>query len=308
MIVAAEDNVDELSVFEDAWVNGTHADQALRKVLFSVKNRLGVVICGNSGVGKTAVARKVSASMEAHSTDTSSHRPSILVSLERQTKVRDVCLDLLEELGLEELGRYTERDLKKMLYRQIAVCRVALIIFDEFQHLLRRNNAAFNESVCDFIKILMMKTGIPVALFGTEDGAKLLKLNTQLKTRFTQPVVMKPLTIDRSGEPEYFGWFLTELLKLYPRNTENLASRDNALRLLMACGGNLRELKKILTAMMVEVPATPKRALTMKDAEQAYRNIHHDVVLRSSKGRRIDPFRSNIDSIQRYLKDDLGLK
>ena len=301
--------LDELTRFkEETWVNGTHAELPLKKVLFAVRNRVGAVVCGESGVGKSAVAQQIFQKMSTSMDETQSYYPVVYAPLEPKTQVKGLLIDLLEQMGMENIDRLTEKQLRKMLYKQIRACEVRLIILDEFQHLLRQHNASLNSDVCDFIKVLMNQTGVSVALFGMEEGARLLDLNGQMKTRFSQPVIMRRMSLDADGEPRYFQWFVSELLKQYPRKTKGIDTWDAALRLLMACEGNLRELKKILGAMMVNSAPDPKRSLTLKDAEVAYLEVNHDKVFRGVNGRQIFPFRSDINIVHGYLKHASGIK
>jgi hypothetical protein len=314
------ETMDEADIFELAWVRGSHLIRPLTKIIFAIRNKQGFIVCGDSGLGKSSLAIHAKMEMIKQATErrecdsTKTHNPLLYISLENKSKPRDVILDLLECMGIPEesipVRERTERQLRKLLFKQIALCGVRAIIFDEFQHLLRRRNASVNSDVGDFIKVLMTQTGISIGLFGMEEGTKLLPLDRQIKTRWIRPAVLHPLKLDSNGEPEYFQWFLSELLKLYPRKTKDFASRENALRFLMASGGNLRELKKILTPLIRDTKHMPSKIITMKDAKKVYETINGEdddcVVYRARNGRKICPFTSNIDLIERYLKDDNG--
>lgn len=310
--------MDEADTFYySAWVRGSHLELPLKKILFAIRNREGFMVCGDSGLGKSSLAAHVrdaitSQTMLSNKTaGENAVKPVLSIALENRSRTRDVMLDLLAELGIEEENiptrDRTEKKLRKLLFEQIAICQVKVILVDEFQHLLRRGNSSVNMGVADFIKVLMTRTRISIGLFGMDEGATLLKLDRQIDTRWIQPYVLQPMTLDSNGEPLYFEWFLAELLKVYPRKTRNFASRENALRFLMLSGGNLRALKKLLTPLIRETKHCQDQVLTMEDVETVYKNINHDVVFRGSNGRKVDPFRSGIEIVQRYLRDARGL-
>lgn len=314
--------MDEADIFDSAWVPGSHLSTPLKKALFAIRNKQGFVICGESGLGKSRLADHVStqlliqASKKRKGRDVYTDKPVLHIALQKKSKTRDVILDLLECLGIMEddlPSRMNERKLEKLLFKQIRVTGVKCILFDEFQHLMRSNNVAVNSKVADFIKVLTAQTGVSIGLFGIEEGASLLRLDKQLKTRWINPYVLKPLGLDKNGEPGYFMWFLNELLAMYPRRTKEFATRDNALRFLLASEGNLRELKKMLTPLIRDTEDCPDKLLTMKDVSGVYRIIQDDddyeekPRFRGRNGRRVCPFRSDIDIVERYLRDASGL-
>lgn len=311
---AISSSIDEADAFYySAWVRGSHLEIPLKKILFAIRNKQGFMVCGDSGLGKSSLVEQVQRAIVSQMAEKqvggveNASIPWLYIALENRSKPRDVMLDLLERLGLSEedipVRERTERKLRKLLFKQIRICEVRAIVFDEFQHLLRRGNASVNTSVADFIKVLMTSTKVSVGLVGMEEGAALLNLDKQIKTRWVQPFVLRPMSLNEYGEPEYFQWFLAELLKLYPRQTKDFSSRDNALRFLMITGGNLRELKNILTPLIRDTERCPEKVLTLKDVEKIYEIINHDVVFRGSNGRKVNPFGRDIGPIERYLRD-----
>jgi hypothetical protein len=215
---------------------------------------------------------------------------------------KDVLLSLLSEMSILET-RMTIRDLKNLLLKQFEVCRVKLIIIDEFQHLMRGNNRDVNSAVCDFLKWLIEHSNISILLMGMETGCKLFEINTQLKSRFSDHVTLSPFTLDEKDEPEYFSWYLGELLKHLPMKTVNILNRKDSLRLLAASRGMNRELKKIFQIAMILKDA-PQSRLTMKDLCQGYNHLRSGNCVHNFTGKRFHPFSSTIESVISHINNE----
>lgn len=296
----------EIAAFKNCWIDAPHLDHALDLANLAYQlsgiDGQGQVITGPSGVGKSSLGKHIQQLVVTSDSDELTTYPSIRIELRDKATDKDVLLSLLSEMSISET-RMTIRDLKNLLLKQLEVCRVKLIIIDEFQHLMRRNNRDVNSAVCDFLKWLIEHSNISILLMGMETGCKLFTIDDQLKSRFSDHVTLSPFMLDEGDEPEYFSWYLGELLKHVPMKTDNLLKRTDTLRLLAASRGMNRELKKIFQFSMILKDA-PQSRLTMKDLCHGYNHLRSGFCTHNVTGRRFHPFTSTIDSVISHINNE----
>ena len=259
-------------------------------------------VIGDSGVGKSTLAitakNEILAQTEP-STD-ATIIPVVMVVLEDGALPDEVRKDILEALGVDASG-YTGRKLKKLLEKQLIVCGVRLILIDEFQHLLRKNDKDVNRNACNFIKRLIDNTQIPVVMFGVPEGKKLFQLHNEMRTRFTTACELLPMSCDDKPSLEYFTTYLADLMRRFPLKTVDLSEDENPLRVMLATGGNLRTLEFLLSDVLAEHRESSTK-LTLKDYQNVYKFTRQDELV-TKRGRVIKPFKDHIDVVKKDLAD-----
>lgn len=259
---------------------------------------------GHSGVGKTMLAKTAKRKIleqVVHCPDAET-KPVIMVTLKDGALPDDVRKDLLQELGVDFTG-YAGRNLKKLLAKQLKVCSVRLVIFDEFQHLVRTYDKEVNKKACEFVKTFIDENRIPVVLLGTPNGKKLFELYDELRTRFVDAGELKPMSCENDDSFEYFRFFIQSLMARFPLNTVDLSTDENIRRLMLATGGNLRTLESLLS----DVLATHRdgnKTLEIEDYQEAYEFARPEELRRATgKGasRIINPFTDKSHVVKRDL-------
>jgi hypothetical protein len=262
-------------------------------------------ITGDSGVGKSTLAEtaKYKILAQTASCKDAEIKPVIMVTLTDGALPDNVRKDLLEELGVDFTG-YAGRSLKELLEKQLKVCGVRLIIFDEFQHLVRTRDKEVNKKACDFVKMLIIETKIPVVLLGTPTGKKLFELDNQIRTRIVDAGELVYMSCENKDSFEYFRFFIKQLMQNFPLETVDLSTDENIQRLMLATGGNLRTLETLLSDVLA-THRDGKKHLEICDYQEAYEFARITELRRNvTKGgtRIVSPFTDEPHVIRKDLK------
>jgi adenylylsulfate kinase-like enzyme len=245
-------------------------------------------VTGHSGVGKTTLAKAAERKIlkSTSSCQDAEILPVLRVTLRDGALPDNVRKDLLKELGVDFSG-YAGRNLKELLDKQLKVCGVRLVIFDEFQHLLRKYDKEVNKKACEFIKTFIDETQIPVVLLGNPKGKKLFELYDELRTRFIEAGELLLMSCKEKDSFEYFRFFINKLMERFPLKTIDLSTDENIQRLMLATGGNLRTLEYILSDVL-STNRDGSKALELDDYQEAYEFTRkQDLRRKKGKGTRI---------------------
>jgi Cdc6-like AAA superfamily ATPase len=145
-----------------------------------------LLITGNYGAGKSTI-------MEMYV-----HQHQKIVPLEQTTKVAilsgsipsPTTINTFLEAMLNHLGdsypvKGTIGNKQHRLVKLMKDSEVELIILDEFQHFVHKENQEINHKVADCFKSIINATKVPVVLLGLDESENVLKANGQLKRRFS---------------------------------------------------------------------------------------------------------------------------
>jgi chromosomal replication initiation ATPase DnaA len=257
-------------------------------------------ITGDSGVGKSTLGKAIYNEIIANTEpDPNANIISVvMVTLKDSTLPDEVRKDILDKLGVDSSG-YSGRKLRVLLEKQLKACGVQLIIFDEFQHLVRKYDRDVNRNACNFIKNLIDTTGVPVVLLGTPKGKKLFELYDELRTRFICAGELELMSCESGSALEYFRVYLTDLMRRFPLKTVNLSKGNNPYRVMLATGGNLRALEFILSEVLATHRDRTKK-ISLEDYQIAYDFVRRKELV-TKTGRIIQPF------ITKTLTNDLKI-
>jgi len=126
-------------------------------------------------------------------------------------------------------------------------CETELIIIDEFQHMIERRSSKILFRAADWLKTLIVRSKVPVVMFGMPNSKHILEANSQLARRFILQRVLKPFRVIDEKEREFYLLFLSEVDKALPfKKTSQLASKAMALPLYAFCRGNMGRLRKLI--------------------------------------------------------------
>ncbi len=262
---------------------------------------LSCYVTGEPGVGKsflvkTAKNKILETVVESKDSNTI---PVILIKLRPGALPDRVKKMILTELGVDTQG-YAGENLDILFIKQLIVCDVVLIIFDEFQHLLRLGDKDVNRNAANFIKTIIDDRRIPVVLTGIPEGKKLFKLSKELRSRIRNAGELEEMSIAEKKSREYFKKFIDKLMSTFPIESVKLTEGDNLDRLYLAIQGNLRGLEDLLSEVLSENREGLKK-LEMEDYQAAYEFTRIDE-LYDGQNKVIAPFTGNISVIKNRLK------
>ena len=276
----------------------------IRKAYKSFGRRpMSCYVTGNSGVGKTMLAKAAERKILESTPPCQDAEITLVirVTLKDGALPDDVRKDLLKKLNVDFSG-YAGRNLKELLEKQLKVCGVRLVIFDEFQHLLRRYDKEVNKKACEFIKTFIDETQIPVVLLGNPKGKKLFELYDELRTRFIEAGELLLMSCENENSFEYFRFFIKNLMTRFPLETIDMSTDENIQRLMLATGGNLRTLEYILSDVLA-TNRNGNKILKLEDYQEAY-EFNRKQELRRVKGkgtRVVKPFQDEPNVIRKDL-------
>jgi chromosomal replication initiation ATPase DnaA len=260
---------------------------------------LSYYIIGESGVGKSKLAQVASEKIlkQSHSSTEAIIMPVVFVSLEQGALPDDVRKDILKVLNVDPSG-YSGDNLKTLFKKQIEVCQVRIIFFDEFHHLLRVSDKNVNRNAANFIKTVI-DLNIPVILFGISEGEKLFKLHSELRSRVKKGNELELMSIDEPQYTKYFTKFISERMKGFPLETVNLSTAENIKRLFLATRGNLRLFNTFLSEVLAEYRKGNEK-LTLEHYQSVYTYTREEPLF-NGKGQEIKPFTDGITVITNKL-------
>jgi len=143
-----------------------------------------ILIIGETGAGKTKLIGQYLAKFPTEYTDDGKIIPVFHASLPAKATIKGVAKTILEAMGAPRAFAGDIVDLTNRLVKLIKNCGVELLILDEFHHLLPTAGYKAAQGVSDWLKDLMNRTGIPIALVGLPECERLLEENEQLDRRF----------------------------------------------------------------------------------------------------------------------------
>jgi hypothetical protein len=142
------------------------------------------------------------------------------------------------------------------LYRLIEFQQVEMIIFDEFQHLLRKYAQCTTNDTVAFIKVLIDDFKLSVVFTGLPEGAEILKQFGELNQRVSfGKVTFNSFNTDNTKNyTEYIAYIkaLEETLKDIGAKVCPLSTPDMLPRLLLASQGRPRYLARFFMRLLLQ--------------------------------------------------------
>jgi hypothetical protein len=193
-------------------------------------------LLGTSGVGKTTVIDHYHRLHPPQETDTATRRPVLKVTLQPDARPKGIAADILLALGDPAWSSGTVQTLTNRAV-QLARCGVGLIVLDEFHHLFDFDRARVMTKASQWLKVLIVNTGIPVVVAGMPEAAQVLRAE-HTERRFKDRLVLRCFTWRTpEGQREFCG-MLKKLDDTVPlAEASGLAGPELAGRCYLACRG-----------------------------------------------------------------------
>jgi len=232
-----------------------------------------ILVVGETGTGKSEFIKKYLQKYPSKEEKERTKIPVLVSLLPKAKHPKPVVSQLLRDLG-DPLGG-TGGDTEQLTDRLVTLLKgtgTEIIILDEFQHAIETKSNQVVYDIADWIKTLINKAKIPVVLFGLPWSSYVLKVNHQLKRRFSMEHELINYTL---GDFDYFQMFIQKVQKQL-LDTVGIACevelwrKDVSFRLFAASSGNISELmNKIIKPAASEVVRAGQNIMTVSNLAKA---------------------------------------
>lgn len=264
---------------------------------------IGCIIDGLPGVGKTLALETFIGDIYAleHYQPTKEliKLPILKIRVPGRPTVNRVAEKLLYNgVHVSPSSRKTDSILVK-LYRMIEYQQVRMIIFDEFQHLLRRYAQVSTGDVVTFMKVLIDDLGLSVVFSGSSEGIDYLKNFPELEQRVCiERVTLTPFNVATTENNKDFIAFIKsidEKLAELGFSIIPLSDQDMLIRLLLATRGIPRFISRLLLKTLIR--NQNKLVISKKDIGSVYQTM----CINEHLGK-FDPFEAKLSVVEsKYL-------
>jgi len=230
-------------------------------------------LLGASGVGKTSVVDHYCRLHPPEETDCATRQPVLKVTLQPDARPKGIAADLLLALGDPAWSSGTVQTLTNRAVRLLRHCGVELIVMDEFHHLFDMDRAKVMTKASQWLKVLVVNTGVPVVVCGMPEAEYVLSAE-HTERRFKQRLTLRCFTWRTSpGRKEFCGMLkrLDESLPL--ADLSGLAEPELAGRFYLACRGVPDYLMTLVRGGVVEAIGRQGKRIELADLARVYERI-----------------------------------
>ena len=249
-------------------------------------------LMGTSGVGKTSVVDHYRRLHPTQETETATRQPVLKVTLQPDARPKGIAADLLLALGDPAWARGTVQTLTNRAVKLLRHCGVELIVMDEFHHLFDMDRAKVMTKASQWLKVLIVNTGIPVVVCGMPEAEYVLSAE-HTERRFKQRLTLRCFTWRTpQGQREFCGMLkkLDESLPL--AESSGLSESALAGRFYLACRGVPDYLMTLVRGAVAEAIGRKNERILMDDLARIYeRCLAHQRVL----AEQANPFLGDLD-------------
>lgn len=231
-----------------------------------------LLVLGEAGTGKTTLCKTL---LKQHPKTVLPERdvvPVLFVPIPPAATIASVAESMLTRLGDPAPGIGTTSNKTARATRLARACSVELLLFDEANHIQDRGQSPTQYLVGDWVKGVIDELAVPTVLLGLPRVANLLRVNEQLRRRFT-----RRLHMELGQDPE--TPIATQCLQLFasltpslpvPFSKGSMSWGELAHRLHSATDGRVAYLKILLAGAIRAVFNNSIDELTVADLENSF--------------------------------------
>ncbi len=223
----------------------------------------GLLATGQTGSGKTTLVEYYQSFFPSYQESDRTVIPILVVNTPESPTVKILAEAFLLALGDPAASSGTAENKTRRIYRYLKECRVELIFIDEFQHFYDSKKVSQARKVTDWLKNLFNISAIPVVLVGLPRSEMVIRMNPQLKRRFSSPFYLKPFGFTTEHEIKEFRGILKKIHEILPLKCPELHEANMARRFYFASCGLIDYISKIVDRAVLFAGEHGHDALTL---------------------------------------------
>lgn len=212
----------------------------------------GLLMTGYTGSGKSTVKKEYAARFPRKEEVDRMHIPVLCVDTPTAPTAKSLAEAILIALGDPMSYRGTAEQKTQRIYRLFQLCRVELLIIDEFQQFLEYAHRHEVARVTDWLKNLLNNANVPVVLMGLPYSDQVLRLNVQLARRFSSKHALRPFDITTPEGAQQFRGLLSAIERKLPLPSPSLIHPEMATRFYYATYGLIDFVGKLIDGAVVQ--------------------------------------------------------
>jgi hypothetical protein len=246
-----------------------------------------VFVSGRSGCGKTTLAAEFAKPYERYVAGSTVVAPILRVTLPSPATPVSVADRILAALGDPLNGTGSLATMTRRLIKLLGAAGVRVLVLDELHSLIEAKSHHVLRSASEWVKTLLIETGIAIVAFGRPEASIVFEYNDQLQRRFGRRIELPRFGFVQPSEVKRFRSFLAFLDAELPLpEASGLAAMDVAARLYFLSDGVVDYLMKVVRGATIAAIRTGQPRLTVDLLANAY-----DVYVAGSRPDRTNPFR-----------------
>ncbi|MBT9136769.1 MAG: hypothetical protein DDT34_01855 [Firmicutes bacterium] len=254
------------------WINTAQAKKALLELddllmAPDSSKAAGLVISGDSDTGKSRVMERFAEMHRVDGIDPETEYaqfPVIYVRAPTSPNRGALLKLILDQIGQQVKGIFREEDMHRQVVKMLRACGTKVLIIDELQQTEHLAATATVRAFLRGIKALVNDTGRPIAVGGTPDIIDFIRIEPQVRSRFDDLLMMKPMT---ASEEQLTILAFERLLPL--RRASDLRSNAGIVAAIQGYSlGYIGRLSRLLQKSCVAAVRSGEERLTLSIVEQ----------------------------------------
>ena len=231
----------------------------------------GLLITGLSGSGKSTLRDEYLSRYPRVQCGVADQIPVLSVDTPTAPTVKNLAETILISLGDIAANKGSAEEKTMRIYGFLKLCKVELLIIDEFQHFAEHGRRSEVARVSDWLKSLINHAGIPVILLGLPSCEQTLADNIQLARRFSARYYLKPFSMHSIAEVLVFRAVLAAIESMLPFASTPISTREMATRFYFATHGLIDFISKIVDSAVQRVTGRKGSRIEMLDYADAFK-------------------------------------
>ncbi|MGM0905430.1 MAG: TniB family NTP-binding protein [Pseudomonadota bacterium] len=246
--------------FEDAY---KYIDKC-RETRLSKSNKLGFVL-GEPGVGKSRLIAMVKEKSPSTRCKIADKVP--VMTLKAPTRFTESAFytEILISMGIRQKARVKTSELKIRVRELLKQHRVELMVLDEIQDAIPLTGVKDRTQVVKALKFIVDDTDTAIVVVGTLAARPLAFEEEQIASRSRPPFTLQEFQYTTNQDRVYWRRFIKRIL--LELNFPIPETQDLSDRLMLATGGDLRALERLMidvqTENLVQQASTTEEALLL---------------------------------------------